>query len=136
VSQPNTLTDALVSEPVTLINAWTVPPDESERFLRRWQDNARIMAAQPGFIRARMYRSLADNAELRFINVAEWGSGKALDQARADPWWRASVQRLLDDPDLHVTPRPVVYQMAADVRPDDPPDGTPGSGGLTGGRRP
>jgi heme-degrading monooxygenase HmoA len=120
VSQPVTLTDALVSEPVTLINAFTVPPDESERFLHRWKDNARIMADQPGFIRARMYRSLVDDVELRFINVAEWDSGKALDEARANPEWHASMHRVLDDPDLHVTPRPVVYQVAIDVHPGDP----------------
>jgi heme-degrading monooxygenase HmoA len=107
-------------EPVTLINAFTVPPDESERFLDRWKGNARIMAGQPGFVRARMYRSLAGDAELRFVNVAEWASGKALDQARANPEFRASVQRLLDDPDLHVVPRPAVYEVAVDVRPGDP----------------
>jgi heme-degrading monooxygenase HmoA len=114
------LPSAYVDEPVTLINAFTVPPEESERFLHRWKDNARIMAGQPGFIRARMYRSLVDDVELRFINVAEWGSGKALDAARADPQWRASMRRVLDDPDLHVTPRPVVYQVAIDVNPGDP----------------
>lgn len=94
-----------------------VPPEESERFLRRWKDNARIMAGQPGFIGARMYRSLVDDVELRFINVAQWDSGKALDAARANPEWRTSMKRVLDDPDLHVTPRPVVYQVAIDVHP-------------------
>ncbi|HEV7452440.1 MAG TPA: antibiotic biosynthesis monooxygenase family protein [Pseudonocardiaceae bacterium] len=120
MSHPVTLTDALVGEPVTLINAFTVPPEESDHFLRRWTDNARIMAGQPGFIRARMYRSLVDDVELRFINVGEWDSGKALDAARANPDWRASMQRVLDDPDLHITPRPVVYQVAIDVHPGDP----------------
>lgn len=120
VSEAVLQTDALVSEPVTLINAFTVPPEESDRFLRMWKDNARIMARQPGFIRARMYRSLVDDVELRFINVAEWDSGTALDQARADPEWRASIQRALDDPDLHFTPRPVVYQVTVDVHPGDP----------------
>jgi heme-degrading monooxygenase HmoA len=120
MSHTVTLTDALVSEPVTLINAFTVPPEESERFLRRWANNAQIMASQPGFIRARMYRSLVENVELRFINVGEWDSGKALDAARANPDWRASMQRVLDDPDLHITPRPVVYQVALDVHPGDP----------------
>ncbi|MFZ0877414.1 MAG: hypothetical protein WAN20_23315 [Pseudonocardiaceae bacterium] len=65
-------------------------------------------------------RSLVDDVELRFINVAQWDSGKALDAARADPEWRASMKRVLDDPDLHVTPRPVVYQVAIDVHPGDP----------------
>lgn len=120
MSQPLTLTDALVTESVTLINAWTVPPEESGRFLDRWKDNARIMASQPGFIRARMYCSLSDEAELRFINVAEWASGTALDKARANPQWRASAQREVSDPDLHITPRPAVYQVAIDVHPGDP----------------
>jgi hypothetical protein len=29
------------------------------------------------------------------------------------------AQRLLDDPELHVIPRPAVYQVAVDVRPGD-----------------
>ena len=119
MNQPSTRTDALANQPVTLINAFTVPLEESERFLHRWKDNARIMVDQPGFIRARMYRSLVDDAELSFINVAEWADKKALDEGRANPEFRASVQRVLDDPDLHVTPRPVVYQVAIDLHPGD-----------------
>lgn len=106
---------------VTLINAFTVPSEESECFLRRWRDNARMMATRPGFIRARMYRSLRADAELRFVNVAEWASEQALGEATANPEFQASVQRVLDDPDLHVTPRPAVYQVAVDVRPGDTP---------------
>jgi heme-degrading monooxygenase HmoA len=120
MSQPATGADAVVSEPVTLINAFTVPPEESALFLRRWRDNARIMAGQPGFRRARMYRSLVDDAELTFINVAEWDSRKALERATATPEFVASVQRVLDDPDLHIIARPVVYQVAVDVHPGDP----------------
>src|SRR5262245_8465745 len=88
------------SEPVTLINAFTVPLEESERFLERWKDNARVMARQPGFLRARMHRALADDAELRFVNVAEWDSGEALARALAIPEFHAYARRLLDDPDL------------------------------------
>jgi hypothetical protein len=68
------LPDALVSEPVVLINAFTVPLEESERFLGRWNDNTRIMARRPGLVRVRMFRSLVDDVELRFVNVAEWGT--------------------------------------------------------------
>jgi heme-degrading monooxygenase HmoA len=119
MSKRVTLNEAPVSEPVTMINAFTVPLEESERFLQRWKDNARAMASQPGFIRSRMYRSLVEDAELRFVNTAEWDSGKALVKARANPDWRASVQRMLDDPKLHITPRPGVYQVAIDVYPGD-----------------
>jgi heme-degrading monooxygenase HmoA len=113
------LSEAPVEEPVTLINAFTVPPHESDRFLRRWKENARIMAGQPGFIRARMYKSLVEDAELSFINMAEWSSGKALEKARANPEFLTSVRRLMEDPELHVTPRPAIYQVAVEVRPGD-----------------
>lgn len=113
----NTGPDALVDEAVTLINALTVPAAESERFLSRWRDNARIMAAQPGFVRARLHVALDDTAQPRFVNVAEWASGTALDAARADPRWRSSARRLVDDPDLHVTAAPSVYQVRVEVHP-------------------
>ena len=41
--------EAPVSEPITMINAFTVPVHESERFLEAWKDNARALANQPRF---------------------------------------------------------------------------------------
>ena len=113
------LSEPSVDKPVTLINAFTVPLHESDRFLGQWKDNARIMAGQPGFIRARMYKSLVEDAELGFINMAEWSSGEALAKARANPEFLTSVRRVMDDPELHVTPRPAIYQVAVEVHPGD-----------------
>jgi heme-degrading monooxygenase HmoA len=104
---------------VTLSNAFSVPAEESDRFLERWKDTARVMSGQPGFVRARMHRSLHNDGEFRFVNVAEWASGDALARAQTNPEWRASVQRMLDAPDLHVTPRPAVYQVVVDLHPGD-----------------
>jgi heme-degrading monooxygenase HmoA len=109
-----------MGQPVTLINAFTVPPEESERFLERWKGTARFMSDRPGFVRARMYRATSDDAELRFVNVAEWESREALDDAIATPEFRATVERILGAPDLHVIPRPAVYQVAVEVRPGAP----------------
>src|SRR5262249_23664094 len=105
--------------PVTLINAFTVPVEESERFLERWRDNARAMTSQPGFIRAHMYRSLIDTAELRFVNVADWPSGDAHARAVAQPEWRTSVQRVLQDPNLHISNRASLYEIAIKLSPHD-----------------
>ena len=110
-----------MSEPITLINAFTVPVDETEEFLRRWKNTAAIMAGQPGFVRARMYRSVADDAELRFVNVAEWESRQAFEQVTANPDFRTATQRVLAAPDLHIVPRPAVYEVAVDLRPGDRP---------------
>ena len=107
------------SEPVTLVNLFEVPPGESERFLERWKDNARVMVGQPGFIRLRLLRSLVDDAAMRYINVAEWASGADLERGYANPEWQASVQRLLKDPDLHVTAEPRVYEVALELHPGE-----------------
>ncbi len=93
-------TDAGV-ESVTLINPFTMPPAESEWFLRRWRASAPIMAAQPGVIGGHLYRTLDDESEIRFVNVAEFDSPAAYERAWTDPEWRASVQRMRDDANPH-----------------------------------
>ncbi|WP_328606874.1 antibiotic biosynthesis monooxygenase [Amycolatopsis sp. NBC_00345] len=112
-------TTAGVSTPVTLINAFSVPMTQQDRFLSRWKDNARLMASAPGFVRARMLRAMSDQAELTFVNVAEWESGTALDDARRNPEWLASIQRLINDPELDAKARPMVYQAVVNVEPGD-----------------
>jgi heme-degrading monooxygenase HmoA len=104
-------------QPVTLINLFRVPSGESERFLERWKDNAGVMIGQPGFIRLRLLRSLVDDAETRYINVTEWASGADLERGYANPQWQASVQRLLKDPEIHVTAEPRVYEVALELHP-------------------
>jgi len=104
-----------MSRPVIVINAFTVPMRESELFLERWSESARVMARQPGLVRARLHRSLIAEAQPRFVNVAEWESREALDAALAIPEFGGSTQRLLDDPGLHVTPHPLVYEVALEV---------------------
>jgi heme-degrading monooxygenase HmoA len=120
MTTPNQHTWAGVDTPVTLINAFSVPMSQQELFLERWKDNARFMADAPGFLGARMHRAMNENAELTFVNVAEWASGTALDDARRNPQWQESVQRLANDPLLDATARPMVYQSVVDVTPGDP----------------
>jgi heme-degrading monooxygenase HmoA len=56
------------------------------------------MTGQPGLIRARLYRCLDTDAELRFINLAEWQHRDALQAATATAAFRASTQRMLHAP--------------------------------------
>jgi quinol monooxygenase YgiN len=109
-----------VETPVTLINAFSVPMSQQDRFLDRWKENARWMAAAPGFLRARMMRAVSDQAEITFINVAEWESGLALDEARRNPGWLASARKMMEDPELTVIARPMPYQVLLDIAPGDP----------------
>ncbi|MEU4542104.1 antibiotic biosynthesis monooxygenase family protein [Nonomuraea dietziae] len=114
---PITRTGTPVDVPITMINAFTVPVEESEVFLPLWEENAEIMARQPGFIRARLHRSMIDEAELRFVNVAQWESGRQLEEALSRPEWQESAQRLLNDPGLHITARPSIYEVIVDLLP-------------------
>lgn len=107
-----------VPEPVTLVNRFTLPAEEAPAFLARWQDSARIMRSQPGFVSSRLYRHFApEPGSACFLNVAEWSSGHALDAARTDPAWLATISRMLNDPGLHVIPDPVVYQLDQQITP-------------------
>ncbi|GAB3440667.1 antibiotic biosynthesis monooxygenase family protein [Actinophytocola sediminis] len=112
------LTDAIGTDTVTMINVFEVPVAQAARFLERWRDNATVMSRQPGFVGAEMYRALADDARFRFINVARWASGTALADARKNPEWRASVQRMMDDEYLDARANPMVYELALDVIPE------------------
>ncbi|MFM9492763.1 antibiotic biosynthesis monooxygenase [Streptomyces galilaeus] len=42
------------------MKSYTVPTDEADYFTEVYQENARIMSAQPGFVRSRLHRPLAD----------------------------------------------------------------------------
>jgi heme-degrading monooxygenase HmoA len=68
-------------------------------------------------IRARMHRALTEDAQPRFVNVAQWESRQALDAASATPEFRASTQRMRDDPGLHINSHPTVYELAVEVAP-------------------
>ncbi|MFC0435010.1 antibiotic biosynthesis monooxygenase family protein [Kutzneria buriramensis] len=106
-----------VDGPVTLIKNYAVPAAEAEHFVEVYRENARIMSTQPGFVRSRLHRALADAPEARFVHVADWSSGTALDRATANPEWLASLRRMFDDPGLHITSEPAAYRVAVELHP-------------------
>jgi len=106
-----------IDGPVTVIKSYTVAADEADYFVEVYQENARIMSTQPGFLRSRLHRPLAEGPEVRFIHVAEWASGTELDKATGNPEWHASVQRMFDDPGLHITSVPASYRIVVELHP-------------------
>ena len=62
--------------PVVLINTFTVAPEDAERLLAVWAEDAAYMKRQPGFISTQMHRGTAGSAT--FVNVAVWESAAAL----------------------------------------------------------
>jgi heme-degrading monooxygenase HmoA len=106
-----------VDGPVTVIKNYRVPAAEADYFVEVYRENARMMTTHPGFVRSRLHRALADGPEARFVHVADWSSGTALDEATADPAWRASLQRMFDDPGLHITSEPAAFRVAVQLDP-------------------
>lgn len=65
--------------PVVLINVFNVAPEDAERLLEVWSDDAAFMREQPGFISTQLHRGTAGSST--FVNVAEWESARALGAA-------------------------------------------------------
>jgi heme-degrading monooxygenase HmoA len=79
---------------VVLINQFNVEPEDAERFLDVWADDAAFMKQQPGFISTQLHRGTAGSST--FVNVAVWESARALGRAFGSPEFRARAARYPD----------------------------------------
>jgi heme-degrading monooxygenase HmoA len=68
-----------------LINAFEVPEGDDEAFLHAWERARAFLSAQPGYLSARLHRSLSPSADFRFVNIALWQSPQAFRAATAQP---------------------------------------------------
>ena len=80
--------------PVVLINTFTVAPEDAERLLAAWAEDAAFMKRQPGFISTQLHRGIAGSTVL--VNVAVWESAAALRAAFFSPEFQAHVGRYPD----------------------------------------
>lgn len=72
-------------ESVVLINAFEVPEAEDEAFLAGWERQRDLLSRQEGYLSTRLHRSLAPDADFRFVNVARWESAQAFRDAISQP---------------------------------------------------
>jgi heme oxygenase (mycobilin-producing) len=77
-------------EPVVLINAFEVPEEADQAFLAGWERQREYLGAQQGYLSTRLHRSLAPDAEFRFVNVARWASARAFRDATSQPEFRSA----------------------------------------------
>ena len=77
--------------PVVLINQFNVAPDEADRLLEVWADDAAFMKQQPGFISTQLHRGIAGSST--FVNVAVWESARALGAAFGSPEFQERAAR-------------------------------------------
>jgi heme-degrading monooxygenase HmoA len=80
--------------PVVLINQFNLAPEDTERFVQAWADDAAYMKQQPGFISTQLHRGTAGSTT--YINVAVWESARALGQAFRSPEFQARAGRYPD----------------------------------------
>jgi heme-degrading monooxygenase HmoA len=80
--------------PVVLINVFTVAPEDAERLLAAWAEDAAFMKRQPGFVSTQLHRGTAGSST--FVNVAEWDSARALGEAFRSPEFQARIARYPD----------------------------------------
>ncbi len=77
--------------PIVLINQFNVAPDDVERFLEVWADDAAFMKQQSGFISTQLHRGTAGSST--FMNVAVWESSTALGEAFRSPEFQKRAAR-------------------------------------------
>jgi heme-degrading monooxygenase HmoA len=76
---------------VVLINQFNMEPEDTQRFLDAWADDAALMKQQPGFISTQLHGGTAGSTT--FINVAVWESARALGRAFGSPEFQARAAR-------------------------------------------
>lgn len=80
--------------PVVLINRFNVAPEDTERLLQAWAEDAAFMKQRPGYISTQLHRGIAGSTT--FINVAVWESAQALARAFGSPEFQARTARYPD----------------------------------------
>lgn len=80
--------------PVVLINTFTVAPEDMDRLLDVWAEDAAFMKRQPGYISTQLHRGIAGSTTV--VNVAVWESAQTLRQAFFSPEFQATLARYPD----------------------------------------
>lgn len=69
------------AEPVILINAFTVPEGKEAQAVAFWEEAAKFMREQPGYLSTALHQTLLPDAKFGLVNVARWESIDAFKQA-------------------------------------------------------
>ncbi len=80
--------------PVTLVNTFTVEPEDADALLEAWAADATYLKGKPGFISTQLHRGIAGSST--FLNVAVWESVEAFRNSFGDPAFQATFARYPD----------------------------------------
>lgn len=68
--------------PVVLINVFEVSSGQEHEFVEWWKQSSEVLKLEPGFIDAKLHKSLKPDSRFQFVNIAHWETEEALNRAR------------------------------------------------------
>ncbi|WP_424952698.1 antibiotic biosynthesis monooxygenase [Deinococcus sp.] len=71
-----------MTEPLVLINLFTLPPQALDPFVAGWPASTAGLAHAPGFRGTRLHRAVSPDSPYQIVNVAQWNSAED---------WRAAL---------------------------------------------
>jgi heme-degrading monooxygenase HmoA len=80
---------AIEASSVVLVNVFTLDKADEQIFLQAWQDDARFMKRQPGFISTQLHRALGESPT--YLNCAVWESTADFRSAFMHPEFRTKM---------------------------------------------
>ncbi|HEY4457389.1 MAG TPA: antibiotic biosynthesis monooxygenase family protein [Pseudonocardiaceae bacterium] len=92
-----------MTEPVVLINLFTMPPELVDNFVARWVDNAERMKNATGFRGTTLHRAIDSDSPFPLVNVAQWDS--------VEDWQAAVGGRFNRQASGPVTSQPALYTV-------------------------
>ena len=80
---------AIEASSIVLVNVFTLDKADEQIFLQAWQDDARFMKRQPGFISTQLHRAIGENPT--YLNCAVWESTADFRSAFMHPEFRTKM---------------------------------------------
>ena len=84
----------MADEPSTVIIAYEVAHEDSERFLASWEKTNEALKEQPGFLSTALHQAVSANPDFRFVNVSCWESADAFRAATCSQEFQSASARL------------------------------------------
>jgi heme-degrading monooxygenase HmoA len=75
--------------PVVLVNLFTLDKADEGHMLKAWNDDARFMQRQPGFISTQLYRAIGEGCA--YLNYAVWETNAAFRAAFTNPEFQSKL---------------------------------------------
>ena len=84
----------MANDQCTVIVAYEVAHEDSQRFLDSWEKVNAFLREQPGFVSTALHQAVSANPDFRFVNVSCWATDDAFRAATQSPEFQGMSGRL------------------------------------------